>query len=243
MKCHPELLSLTRLSWKRGVELSPFEVSNTRAVELAVDLAHGQHVQRISSVSVSNGLAVKLYQLLCDVTTRPASCRGLTFRHFLCRRCRPCTSAYRFMGRGEKISKGFFRSRDPAMSTLGGLTMGRTAEGRPAPVLSIEQSVRTACLAAYTHTPAGPALSNRMFPPTESRQNGWQMTLPPLQMLPQPSPRGAVSMTEEMQLLPYAMTITICNCSGSCAWGVEASLGDCNSAGSLNNRGPPHELR
>ena len=203
----------------------------------------------IAGVGISNGLAVQLYQLLCDVTTRPASCRGLTFRHFLCRRCRPCTSAYRFMGRGEKISKGFFRSRDPAMSTLGGLTMGRTAEGRPAPVLSIEQSVRTACLAAYTHTPAGPALSNRMFPPTESRQNGWQMTLPPLQMLPQPSPRGAVSMTEELLLLlynTYTMTVYGSGKGNSGAGGVEASMtmGDCNFAGSLNNRGPPqHGLR
>ena len=53
------------------------------AVELAVDLAHGR-VTWISPVSVLNaGLAVQLYQLLCDVTTRPASCRGLTSRHSL----------------------------------------------------------------------------------------------------------------------------------------------------------------
>jgi len=38
------------------------------------------------------------YQLLCDVKTRPASCRGLAFRHFL-GRCRPCTSASRLLGR------------------------------------------------------------------------------------------------------------------------------------------------
>jgi len=34
-------------------------------------------------VLVSNGLAVQLYQLLCDANTRPASCNNLTFKHFL----------------------------------------------------------------------------------------------------------------------------------------------------------------
>ena len=32
---------------------------------------------------VSNGLAVQLFQLLCDTNTRPASCHNLTFKHFL----------------------------------------------------------------------------------------------------------------------------------------------------------------
>ena len=103
-----------------------------------------------------------------------------------------------------KISKGFFPSRDPAMSPRGGLTRRRTAEERPLPV---EESVGTGVPA---HTP-GPALSNRLlnrlFPPTESRQNCWQITLPPLQMLPHPSSRGAVSMTKLMRLLLYAMTV------------------------------------
>ena len=62
-----------------------------------VDIARGR-VQRIPPVSVSNGLAVLLYQRLCDVTARPASCRGLAFGHFL-GRCRPCTSASRLLGR------------------------------------------------------------------------------------------------------------------------------------------------
>ena len=60
---------------------------------------------------------------------------------------------------------------------------------------------------AYPHAP-GPALYNRVPPPTESRLNCWQMTLPPLQMLPaQPFPRGAGSMTEVRRLILYAMTM------------------------------------
>ena len=75
-------VSDSRLSWERGVVLPPFEAFQTWAVELAVDLAHGR-VQRMPPVLVSNGLALQLYQLLCDANTRPASCRGLAFRHFL----------------------------------------------------------------------------------------------------------------------------------------------------------------
>ena len=73
-------VSDSRLLWERGVVLPPFDASQTWAVDLAVDLAHGR-VQRMPPVSVSNGRAVQLYQLLCDVKTRPASCRGLAFGH------------------------------------------------------------------------------------------------------------------------------------------------------------------
>ena len=75
-------VSDSRLSWERGVVLPPFEASQTWAVELAVNLAHGR-VQRMPPVLVSNGLAVQLFQLLCDANTRPASCNNLTFKHFL----------------------------------------------------------------------------------------------------------------------------------------------------------------
>ena len=51
-----------------------------------------------------------------------------------------------------------------AMSPRGGLTMGRTAEGR---FELVELSIGTGS-GVPTHTP-GPALSNRMFPPTGSR--------------------------------------------------------------------------
>jgi len=91
-------VSDSRLLWERGVVLPPFEAAQTWAVDLAVDLAHGR-VQLMPPVSVSNGRAVQLYQqLLCDVKTRPASCRGLAFGQFL-GRCRPCTSASRLLGR------------------------------------------------------------------------------------------------------------------------------------------------
>ena len=89
-------VSDSRLLWERGVVLPPFEASQTWAVDLAVDLAHGR-VQRMPPVSVSNGRAIQLYQLLCDVKTCPASCRGLAVGHFL-GRCRPCTSASRLLG-------------------------------------------------------------------------------------------------------------------------------------------------
>jgi len=92
-------VSDSRLLWERGVVLPPFEASQTWAVDLAVDLAHGR-VQLMPPVSVSNGRAVQLYQLLCDVKTRLASCRGLAFGHFL-GRCRPCTSASRLLGRRD----------------------------------------------------------------------------------------------------------------------------------------------
>jgi len=62
--------------------LPPFEASQTWAVELAVNLAHGR-VQQMPPVLVSNGLAVQLYQLLCDKKTRPPSCHNLTFKHFV----------------------------------------------------------------------------------------------------------------------------------------------------------------
>ena len=75
-------VSDSRLSWERGVVLPPFEASQTWDVELAVNLAHGR-VQRMPLVLVSNGLAVQLFQLLCDAHPRPASCRGLAVRHFL----------------------------------------------------------------------------------------------------------------------------------------------------------------
>ena len=60
----------------------PFEASQTWAVELAVNLAHGR-VQQMPPVLVSNGLAVQLHQLLCDRKTRPTSCDNLTFKHFV----------------------------------------------------------------------------------------------------------------------------------------------------------------
>ena len=90
-------VSDSRLLWEKGVVLPPFDASQTWAVDLAVDLAHGR-VQLMPPVSVSNGRAVQLYKLLCDVKTRPASCRGLAFGQFL-GRCRPCTSASRLLGR------------------------------------------------------------------------------------------------------------------------------------------------
>ncbi len=58
-----------------------------------------------------------------------------------------------------------------------------------------------------THTAPRPALSSRVPPPTESRLNCWQMTLPPLQMLPQPFPRRAWPMTEVRRLFLYAMAV------------------------------------
>ena len=75
-------VSDSRLSWERGVVPPPFEASQTWAVELAVNLAHGR-VQQMPPVLVSNGLAVQLYELLCDANTRPPSCHNLTFKHFL----------------------------------------------------------------------------------------------------------------------------------------------------------------
>ena len=75
-------VSDSRLSWERGVVLPPFEASQTWAVELAVNLAHGR-VQQMPPVLVSNGLAVQLYPLLCDANSRPSRCHNLTFKHFL----------------------------------------------------------------------------------------------------------------------------------------------------------------
>ena len=75
-------VSDSRLSWERGVVPPPFEASQTWAVELAVNLAHGR-VQQMPPVLVSNGLAVQLYELLCDKKTRPTSCDNLTFKHFV----------------------------------------------------------------------------------------------------------------------------------------------------------------
>ena len=65
----------------------------------------------------------------------------------------------------KKSRKVFFPSRDLAMSPRGGLTRGRTAEGRPSPG---EQSLGTG---VPTHTP-GPPLSNRVPPPTKRAGNG-----------------------------------------------------------------------
>ena len=45
-------VSDSRLLWERGVVLPPFEASQTWAVDLAVDLAHGR-VQLMPPVSVS----------------------------------------------------------------------------------------------------------------------------------------------------------------------------------------------
>jgi len=100
----------------------------------------------------------------------------------------------------KKSRKVFFPSRDLAMSPRGGLTRGRTAEGRPSPG---EQSLGTG---VPTHTP-GPPLSNRVPPPTETRLNCSQMTLPPLQMLPQPSPRKAWPMTAVRRWFLYAPAV------------------------------------
>jgi len=76
------VVSDSRLSWERGVVPPPCEASQTWAVELAVNLAHGR-VQQMPPVLVSNGLAVQLYELLCDKKTRPTSCDNLTFKHFV----------------------------------------------------------------------------------------------------------------------------------------------------------------
>ena len=70
------------LNWIRGEELPPFEPGNAAAVELAVALARGR-ASLDSPVLISNGLALQLYQLLCESATRPASCRGLVFKDYL----------------------------------------------------------------------------------------------------------------------------------------------------------------
>ena len=51
-----------------------------------------------------------------------------------------------------------------------------------------------------------PALSDRhrVFPPTESRLNCWQMTLHPLQLQPRLSSRIALPMTDERRLFLHA---------------------------------------
>ena len=70
------------LTWTRGRELPPFEADNAAAVELAVALACGR-ISVDSPVPISRGLALQLYMLLCEAATRPVSCKGLTFAHFL----------------------------------------------------------------------------------------------------------------------------------------------------------------
>ena len=69
-------------NWTRGEELPPFEPGNAAAVELAVALARGR-ASLDSPVLISNGLALQLYQLLCESATRPASCRGFVFKDYL----------------------------------------------------------------------------------------------------------------------------------------------------------------
>ena len=61
-------------------------------------------------------------------------------------------------------------------------------------------------------------------------------------MLPRPSPRGAVSMTEE-SVVPLCLERISSGTRNNWDGGAAASMGDCNSAGSLNNRGPPHDPR
>ena len=115
-----------------------------------------------------------------------------------------------------------------------------TAKRRPLPG---EQSAGPR-VPAYT---PGPALSDRVPPPTESRLN-WQMTLLPLQMLPQPLSRIALwPMTEvrRLFLMPWQWnndSRPAMGCHGAYAQGGHRSLhGRCEL--SLNKRGPPHELR
>ena len=92
-------VSDSRLSWERGVVPPPFEASQTWAVELAVNLAHGR-VQRMPPVLVSNGLAVQLTSC-CATPTRARPAATTLLSSTSCELSRPCTSASRLMGRRE----------------------------------------------------------------------------------------------------------------------------------------------
>ena len=90
----------------------------------------------------------------------------------------------------QKISKGYFHSRDPAMSLRGGLTSDDGADCRGAvsassskTVTQLEQECRPTHL--DERSPIG------CSPLPRAHRCAGQMTLPPLQMLPRPSPRGA----------------------------------------------------
>ena len=126
---------------------------------------------------------------------------------------------YTLILKGKNTRKVFFHSQDPAMSPRGGLTMERIADGR---CELVDLSVGTEM---PTHTP-GSAFSNRVFPPTGSKYKCWQMTLPPLQMLPLGSSvndRGVGCSS-----VPRADRHR-----NSWDGGAAVSMGDCNSAGSL----------
>ena len=140
---------------------------------------------------------------------------------------------YTLILKGKNTRKVFFHSQDPAMSPRGGLTMGRIADGR---CELVDLSVGTEM---PTHTP-GSAFSNRVFPPTGSKYKCWQMTLPPLQMLPsRPSPRGAVSMTEE-SVVPLCLERIG---TGTAGTGAQQFPWETVTLQAPYNRGSPHETR
>ena len=58
------------------------------------------------------------------------------------------------------------------------------------------------------HTP-GPVLADKLTPPTESRLNRWQMTLLPVQMLPQPPSRRARPMTVVRRVFLYLYALAV----------------------------------
>ena len=104
----------------------------------------------------------------------------------------------------DKEIRGFFHARDHARSPQGGLTMGRSAEGR-SPL--VEQSVG---IGVPTHTP-GPQRSPTGCSPLPRADRDcclcWQLTLLPLQMLPQPFPRRAWPMTVVRRWFLYAPAV------------------------------------
>ena len=101
---------------------------------------------------------------------------------------------------------------------------------------TIDKKTASPAKGACLHAP-GPALSNRVPPPTESRLDCWQMTLLSLQMLPQPLSRIACG-----QWLRWGRYFSMCPDSGRMTtdrvWvamaptlkgDVKASMGDVNS--------------
>ena len=136
----------------------------------------------------------------------------------------------------------FFHSRDPAMSPQGGLTMGQTAEGRSPPV---EQSVGSwdRGRGADPHTWTS-ALQHGVPPYREQKELLADDSVSSADMLPRPSPRGAVSMTEEsVALAPLCYKRRREWQWNSRAGNVVKSMGVCNSADSQNDRGPPQDPR
>ena len=53
------------MRWKMGVELPPFEKSNTEQVQLLVDLVAGT-LEEVPSIGVSEAVAVMIWRLIFD---------------------------------------------------------------------------------------------------------------------------------------------------------------------------------